>query len=152
MNKLLCKGVAALIGLAGCANLADAGLFSATGPVIAILSDELLVGEAIGHLGEAGSISIQSKSRPDLSCVGQFVYSDHQDGSGQLQCSDGAVVTFKFQRLSLLRGYGVSNSGGKSMSFTYGLTAAESQPYLKLPPGKMLRLKLDSKELELADQ
>jgi hypothetical protein len=35
------------------------------------------------------------------------------------------------------------------MSFTYGLTANESDLYLKLPPGKALRL--DGKDLVLVD-
>jgi len=33
---------------------------------------------------------------------------------------------------------GVGSYGRHSMTFTYGLTTAESAPYLKLPPGKKL--------------
>jgi hypothetical protein len=35
------------------------------------------------------------------------------------------------------------------MSFTYGLTADESKPYLKLPPGK--KLEHSGKTLELVE-
>ena len=149
MHKMLVNGIAALIGLAGWTSLADAGLFSATAPVIAILTDELFVGEAEGHLGGEGVIAIRSPARPDRACVGQFAFSARLDGEGQLQCSDGTNVTFTFQRLSLLRGYGVGNSDRGSMSFTYGLTATQSEPYLQLPAGK--KLKLDGKELALVD-
>ena len=46
--------------------------------------------------------------------------------------------TYHFTRLSLERGYGVGSYGRHSMTFTYGLTVAESAPSLKLPPGKKL--------------
>jgi len=55
-----------------------------------------------------------------------------------LRCSDGASATFEFQRLSLRRGYGAGTSSRGALSFTYGLSAEESAPYLKLPPGKAL--------------
>jgi hypothetical protein len=58
--------------------------------------------------------------------------------AGQLRCSNGATAAFQFHRLSLRRGYGAGTSGS-ALSFTYGLTAEESAPYLKLPYGKALR-------------
>jgi hypothetical protein len=63
-----------------------------------------------------------------------------------LRCSNGAAATFQFQRLSLRRGYGAGMSGS-ALSFTYGLTAEESAPYLKLPLGKAIRG--DGKDLDL---
>lgn len=54
---------------------------------------------------------------------------------------------FHFQRLSILSGYGAGELGG-SLSFTYGLTAAESVPYLQLPMGK--ELIGEGRSLELA--
>jgi len=50
MRKILIAVLAACIRLAGSATLAGAGLFSATGMVIAILAGDLFVGEAEGHL------------------------------------------------------------------------------------------------------
>ncbi len=67
--------------------------------------------------------------------------------AGQLRCSDGASAEFRFQRLSLRRGYGAGSSSGNTLSFTYGLSAEDSAPYLKLPAGKELRG--DGKNLEL---
>jgi hypothetical protein len=64
-----------------------------------------------------------------------------------LRCSDGASAAFRFHRLTLRRGYGAGSPGGSALSFTYGLSAEESAPYLKLPAGK--ELSGDGKDLEL---
>ena len=93
----------ACIGLASSANLAAAELFSATRAVIAILADDLFVGEAEGHLSGAGTLAIHSQKDPALTCVGQFTSSAALGGSGQLQCSDGTIATFHFQRLSVFQ-------------------------------------------------
>lgn len=140
MRRMLVTGVAAFAALAGWASPAGAGLFSATGPVIAILAGDLFLGEAEGNLDGSGTIRIQSRAKPDVTCRGQFTSSAELGGVGNMRCSDGTTATFQFQRLSLVRGYGTGNSSRGSMSFTYGLSANESKPYLKLPPGKALRL------------
>lgn len=67
MRKLLSMGVAIWL-LAGWACLARAQLFSSTGPVIAILDGELLIGEATGHLGGWGTIALRSNSKPGALC------------------------------------------------------------------------------------
>ena len=138
MYKMGVAGVAAAIGLAGWTNLAVADLFSAKGPVIAILADDLFLGEAEGHLGGAGTFAIRAQRNFAVSCLGQFTSSIALGGSGHMQCSDGATATFHFQRLSLRSGYGAGTFSRGSMSFTYGLTAVESESFLKVPPGKKL--------------
>src|SRR5688572_25622131 len=111
MNKTWITGLAAAIGFAGWINLAGAaGLFSAKGPVIAILADELFLGEAEGYLNGAGTLAIQSQKNPAVSCTGQFTSSAALGGAGHMQCSDGATATFHFQRLSVLRGHGAGSS------------------------------------------
>ncbi len=138
MRKKWIMVLAACVGLAGSAAAAGAGLFSATRMVIAILADDLFVGEAKGHLSGAGTLAIHSQKNPDLTCLGQFTSSAVRGGSGQMQCSDGATATFRFQRLSVFRGHGTGSFSLGSMSFAYGLTAEEAGPYLKLPEGKKL--------------
>ena len=138
MRKILTTVLSVCIGLAGPVTLASAGLFSSTGVVIAILADELFVGEAEGHLSGAGTLAIHSQRNPRLICLGQFTSSAILGGSGQLRCSDDATATFHFQRLSVFSGYGVGSFSRGAMSFTYGLTAEETGPYLKLPKGKKL--------------
>ena len=149
MRKISIAVLASCIGLAGSATPAGAGLFSATGVVIAIVAGELFVGEAEGHLSGDGTLVLHSQKAPALTCLGQFTSSAEQGGSGQMHCSDGTTGTFDFQRLSLRRGYGVGRCSRGSMSFAYGLSAEEAEPYLKLPEGK--KLTYNGTELELVD-
>lgn len=138
MFKILTTVLVTCIGLCAAVPAASAGLFSATGPVIAILGGELFVGEAEGHLNGAGTLAIHSQKQPDLTCRGQFTSSATQGGAGQMLCSDGATSTFHFKRLSVFRGYGIGTFSRGSMSFAYGLGAEEAAPYLTLPMGKKL--------------
>ena len=138
MRKILITVLAACIGLAGAVTVAGAGLFSATGKVIAILADDLFVGEAEGHLSGAGTLAIHAHKQPELTCVGEFTSSAALGGVGQMRCSDGTTATFHFQRLNMFSGHGVGSSSRGAMSFSYGLTAQEAGLYLKLPPGKKL--------------
>ena len=149
MRRILVMGLAAFAVIAGWASPAGARFFSTTGPIIAILAGDLFLGEAEGNLDGSGTIWIQSRAKPDVTCRGQFTYSAVLGDAGDMRCSDGATATFQFQRLSLVRGYGTGSSSRGSMSFTYGLSANESEPYLKLPPGKVLRL--GGKDLVLVD-
>lgn len=137
MRRGLIAIAAAAIGLSATA-AAGAGLFSATGAVIAILGGELFVGEAEGHLGGAGTLAIHSQKDPGLACVGDFISSPTQGGSGQLRCSDGTRATFHFKRLTVFRGHGSGSFSRGPMSFAYGLSAEEAGPYLMLPDGKKL--------------
>ena len=149
MRKILISVLAACIGLAGSTTLASAGPLSATRMVIAILADELFVGEAEGHLNGAGTLAIHSQKDPALTCLGQFTSSAALGGTGQMHCSDGTTATFHFQRLSVFRGYGAGSFSRGAMSFAYGFTAEEAGPYLKLPEGK--KLAHNGTELKLVD-
>lgn len=128
-----------LVVIVGWVTPAGAGLFSSTGPVIAIFAGQLFQGEAEGNLDGSGTIKIHSSTQPDITCNGKFTSSAEHGGAGNLDCNDSSSATIKFQRLSLFSGYGTGLSGQGTMSFTYGLNAIESAPYLKLPTGKALR-------------
>jgi hypothetical protein len=148
--KVLAAAFAGCIGLACPAMPATAGLLSATGAVIAILNGELFVGEAEGHIGGEGTLEIHSRKDPSLSCRGDFTSSAKLGGgSGQLRCSDGSSATFQFRRLSVFRGHGTGTHSSGTMTFAYGLEAAEAAPYLRLPDGKKLRQ--DGVKLALVD-
>ncbi len=149
MYKTLIACLAASLGLAEGTTATAAELFSKTGPVIAIMANDLFLGEAEGHLSGAGTIAIHSQRNPEVTCVGQFTSSAELGGSGQMRCSNGTTGTYRFKRLSLMKGYGAGSYHQRSMSFTYGLTADESGPYLTLPPGK--KLEHDGRTLVLAD-
>jgi hypothetical protein len=148
MRKLLITVLVAWFGFAGSPALAIE-LLSATRTVIAIVADELFVGEAIGHLSGAGTLVIHSQKNPALTCLGEFTSSALLGGSGQLRCSDGTTATFKFKRLSVFSGYGTGSFDRGTMSFAYGVTAEEARAYLKLPTGKTLMN--NGKELALID-
>jgi len=149
MRNYLIAVLAACIGLAGSAAATGAGLLSATRTVIAIVADDLFVGEAEGHLDGAGTLTIKSQKNPTVHCLGQFISSAALGGSGHMHCSDGTTATFQFQRLTAFRGHGVGTFGRGLMSFAYGLSVEEAGPYLKLPVGK--KLTHNGTELELVD-
>jgi hypothetical protein len=137
-RKVSIAAVAGCIGLAAWAGLAEAGLFSAKGPVIAIIAGELYLGEAEGHLSGAGTLEIHSQKNAGLTCLGKFTSSAELGGEGSMVCSDGASVAFSFQRLTVRRGHGTGSVRGKPMTFAYGMSAEEAAPYLELPAGKKL--------------
>lgn len=150
MPRRLLTIFAASLALAGPPTLADAGLFSSKGPVIAILAQELFVGEAEGHLNGRGTLFIRSQKDSRLTCAGEFTSSAELGGLGQMRCSDGATATFRFQRLGIYRGHGTGDFSRGSMSFAYGFSAEEAVPYLTLPEGKALRR--TGTELALVDR
>jgi hypothetical protein len=149
MRKLLIMSFATVIGFTGWTQLADAGLLSAKRQVIAILGGDLYVGVAEGHLSGAGTLAIHAQSSPAIACFGEFTSSATLGGAGQLRCNDGATATFSFKRLTVFDGHGGGSYSRGSMSFTYGLTADQSQSYLKLPAGKTL--KQSGEVLQLVD-
>jgi len=136
-RKVLIAILASSAGMVGSAP-ASANLFSATGPVIAILGGELFIGEAEGHLDGSGTLGLRSQKNPGLTCVGEFTSSATQGGSGELRCSDSSRASFHFVRLTISRGHGSGSFSRGSLSFSYGLTAEEAKPYLILPQGKKL--------------
>jgi hypothetical protein len=150
MHRILIIILVGFAGFAGMVSSAFAGLFSSSGPVIAIYAGDLFLGIAIGNFDGSGTIQIQSRSKPDVTCVGQFTSSAKLGGVGDLKCSDNSSAVIKFQRLSMRRGYGTGNSSRGQMSFTYGLNVNESSPYLKLPKGKALSM--HGQDVELVDE
>jgi hypothetical protein len=76
------------------------GLFSVTLPVIAILHDDLFVGEAIGYLDRTGTIDLRSVLDPKIKCVGSFRYTGLKTGVADMRCDDGAEATLLFNALS----------------------------------------------------
>jgi len=125
--------------LTGCSTRSGAriGFLSGTAPVIAIMQDELFVGEAERSVAGMGKIDVRSAADDSVRCVGRFGYTGALTGDGSLQCSDGSKATFSFNALSVLSGYGYGESSrGGGFSFTYGMTPEESTPYLVLPRGR----------------
>ena len=131
--------IAACLLLGSPAGPAVADLLSAKGAVFAIVADDLFTGEAEGHLDGSGTLAIRSQKTPALSCTGKFTSSAEAGGKGQMRCTNGSSATFQFKRLTIRRGYGTGTLSRGTMSFTYGLSAAEATRYLKPPKDKQLK-------------
>jgi hypothetical protein len=114
------------------------GLFSVKLPVIAILDENLFVGEAIGYLDRTGSIDLQSALEPKVKCVGTFRYTGLATGLADMKCDDGVRASLSFKGLGAFSGYGVGSTPKGPASFTFGLTPKEAVPHLILPKGKRL--------------
>ena len=125
----------------GCATNASGahmGVTSATAPVLAIMYDDLFVGESVGYLNRTGTIDVHSAIDPGKRCVGSFRYTAEHAGTAQLQCNDGADAQISFNSLTALSGYGYGRTSRGPVSFTYGLTTEEAAKYLTLPAGKKI--------------
>lgn len=149
MKKILLI-LSASFFITSCTNKSGAqmGLFSATAPVIAILNDDLFLGETVGYMDRTGTIEIQSVIDSTLRCIGEFRYTGSRTGKAEIRCNDGAVAEISFNSLSALSGYGIGNSSRGPTSFTYGLTPEEASKYLVLPEGKKLVVENDKATLE----
>lgn len=149
MKQITSAMVLAAALLSGCANESGArmGLFSATAPVIAILADDLFLGEAVGYMDRTGTIQIKSSVNEDIRCIGEFRYTGAKTGIARVRCTDGAEATLDFTGLSALSGYGFGKSSRGPASFTFGLTPEQAGQYLKLPQGKKLTPSTSGKSL-----
>lgn len=114
------------------------GLFTATAPVLAILHDDLFVGEAVGYMDRTGTIDLHSVVDTNLKCVGRFEYTGARTGVANVQCNDGADARLSFNALGPLSGYGYGKTSRGPASFTYGLSPEEAAERLTLPKGKKL--------------
>ena len=158
-------GVAAVagfvvLGLSGCAQVADGSLlvFSSRVPAIALVNGQLLQGEVQLMPDRTGSTTLTSHAKPlstgtdnarIASCVGQLRYTSSVAGAIDLRCSGGVAAELAFTMLSSTRGYAYSQTPGVSVSMTYGLAPDEARAYLKLPDDKRLVLRPGSSDLEL---
>ena len=149
VNKYLAiAATLAAVAFPGSAH-SSATLTSAQVPVIAILQDDLFIGDAVGYMDRTGTIDIKSAIKADLRCVGKFRYTSWKTGIANVQCNDGHEVELSFSGLSLLSGYGHGKSPRGPVSFTFGLPAEEAGAYLKLPAGKKIVTR--DKRVEMLD-
>lgn len=116
---------------------------------LAILQDDLFVGEAICYMDRTGAIDIKSAINDDLRCVGQFRYTGSKIGVASVQCNDGNVAELSFNALSMLSGFGYGKTTRGTASFTFSLTPDEASAYLKLPARKKLGTR--DKHVEMID-
>src|SRR4051794_21281737 len=104
LPKATAATLAACLALAGSVPT-HAGLLSVTGDVIAIMAGELYLGQAEGHYDGSGTLAIRAQKNPAVKCTGEFTSSKELGGKGQLRCTDGAGASFRFDRITILRGH-----------------------------------------------
>ena len=137
--------------VSSCANQSGARMsfFSATAPVIAMMADDLFVGDSTSSVDGTGVLALKSAVNPNLTCIGNYHREGSASGSGKATCNDGTEAKFQFQNLTALSGYGFGTTSRGPMSFTFGLTPDQSIEYLKLPVNKRIQEDHDSKKIEL---
>jgi hypothetical protein len=133
--------LASTLALGGCANQAGAkmGLLTTTMPVVAMVAGDLYTGQSVSYIDGTGVFKLKSSSAPERECTGDFHYESERLGIGEIECSGGTRATFQFRALSTLTGYGFGRTRQGEVTFAYGMTAEQSEPYLRLPSGKKLR-------------
>jgi len=136
--------------LSGAANAEEVrmGLFSVALPVIAILNDDLFVGEAVGHMDRTGTIELRSALDPRNKCVGSFRYTGLKTGLADMRCDDGVEAKLSFNALTAFSGYGHGSTLRGPASFTFGLTPEEAGSHLTIPQGKQLVRRPEGVRLE----
>ena len=151
MESTSLKFAVIALALSGCVNPAGArmSLFTTTMPMVAIVGAEAFAGESVGNIDGTGTIQLKGVSRPECECGGDFHYQSDRLGVGTIRCTDGTDALFQLRALGTLTGYGFGRAKSGDVSFVYGLTLEQAQPYLKLPPGKKLQRK--DNELLLTD-
>jgi hypothetical protein len=140
MHRIFPIGALTILVATGCTTAGGGhmGFFTASAPVVAIMYDDLFVGQAVGYMDRTGTIDAHSALDPSKRCVGQFRYTGSNTGVARLQCNDGAEGELSFNALGPLSGYGYGRLGRGPASFTYGLTPEEAAQYLTLPAGKRI--------------
>jgi hypothetical protein len=143
MDYRLCAVALAALALSACANQPGAhiGLLTMTTPVVAIIGDQLYTGESVSYIDGSGVMRIKCGVNPQQECSADFRYETEQLGVGDIRCSGGPNAPFQFRALSTMTGYGFGRAPSGDVSFTYGMTPEQAEPYLRLPAGKKLRHK-----------
>jgi len=143
MRYSLFSVAVATLALSACANQSGAqmGLFTTKTPVVAIVAGDLYTGHSVCYLDGTGTITLRSSAQPDQQCSGDFRYESERLGVGDMRCTGGSSATFQFRALSTLTGYGFGRARTGDVSFAYGMTPEQAEPYLRLPSGKKLRSK-----------
>lgn len=123
---------------------------SVTLPVIAILQNELFLGEAVAYLDRTGTIDVRAALAPESKCHGTFRYTAPNAGLADMRCDDGAAAKLSFNALTTFSGYGYGSTPVGPASFTFGLDAEKAASYLRLPEGKRLVRRSEGLRLEAA--
>jgi hypothetical protein len=150
MLRIFVAGIvfAVTVGCEAIAEEVHRALFTVTLPVIAILNDNLYIGEGVAHIDRTGSITLRSVVDPKDRCVGSFRFTSLETGLADMRCDDGVEAQLSFNALSVFRGYGSGSTLRGPASFTFGLSPEEAAVHLTVPQGKKLVQRTEGLRLE----
>jgi len=134
--------------LGGCARVNDmaANFLASDVPAHAVVGERLLAGRALLYADRSGSLTLEGRGEPALSCMATLRYTASAGGMVSLRCSDGTQAQFPFTALGETSGHGRTAQG--TVSLAYGLDPEPVRAWLTPPAGKRLVVKGSSLELE----
>jgi hypothetical protein len=142
--------LALALALGGCAALNDASMraLATPVPVLALLGERVLAGEALIYTDRSATLQLRSEDEPALSCMGNMRYTSSTVGALRLRCSDGSEAQFPYAALSETSGQGHGRTETQEVSLTYGLDAEQARAWLRPPAGKRLLVNGGSLRME----
>jgi hypothetical protein len=134
--------------LGGCARVNDmtANLLASDVPAHAVIGERLLAGRALLYADRTGSLTLQGRGEPALSCMATLRYTASTSGTLDLRCSDGLQARMPFTALGETSGH--ARTAPQAISLAYGLDPEAARAWLTPPPGKRLVVSGGSVKLE----
>ena len=148
---------ALLASLVGCAQINDASLsfVSSTRPAAAVVDDQLLQGDIRLFPDHTGTVTLRANGEPSLgaaaltSCMGRLRNTATTTGAIDLRCNGGVMANVSMTLLGDTRGYGYGTTASGTASLVFGLSAADTRAYLRVPPNRQLVEHAEAPYLEL---
>ncbi len=121
--------------MAGCASSLEkvSGWMSSNADALAVLDGQVLQGKMNFAREREGTLQIQTRAGPILSCSGPLRYTATHAGMLQLNCNDGRIGKLAFSALSPVSGTARGNVGTSPVLLTYGLAPEKAVGYLGVP-------------------
>lgn len=139
------------LALSSCAMVNDMSkrVFATPANAIAIVGDQVLVGEVVLGVDRTGAVTLSTENGSPSSCVGSMRYTSTMAGAIDLRCSDGSTAELQFSMLGNSRGYAYGQTAKSAASLTFGLSNQEARAYLLVPANKKLVENPESELLEI---
>jgi hypothetical protein len=127
--------VACAAGLPGCANYLEkvTGWMSSDADTFAVVDGQILQGKMNFALARAGSLQMQTRADPALTCVGPLRYTATHVGTIEIDCNDGRNGRLSFTAFNPVSGTARGNLGSAKVLLTYGMPPDKAAGYLGVP-------------------
>lgn len=123
------------LALVGCASSLEkvSGWMSSNADAFATLDGQILQGKMNFAREREGSLQVQTRSGPILSCTGPLRYTATKVGSVEVNCNDGKAGRLSFTALSPVNGTARGTVGSQPFLLTYGLAPEKAAGFLGVP-------------------